>query len=63
MASFSSLVLTILETYAFKVQKTEHSFFLEKFPLMKFQKAGTKLVFKYILILQYLLNQLIKIVH
>ena len=40
MASFSSLTFTVLETRAFKVQKTRH--FKENFAPMKFQKVGTK---------------------
>ena len=55
MASFNSLILTVLEICAFKVKKTGH--FLGKFPPYEFQKVGTKslisefskLVFKYLL--------------
>ena len=40
MASFSSIVLTVLKICTFKIQKT--TFFKENFPLMKFPKVGTK---------------------
>ena len=41
MTSFNAVALTVLEISAFKVRKPEYSF-KENFPLMKFQKVGTK---------------------